>query len=231
MIVFCMSCKHADHVCDQLRRNLRNLEIPYRVEWIGVGEGREGQLKSPAENTRLLKEFKEGKIQILVQVGKVDEGFDACRASVLVFLHLIGSDPKLFQQIGRGLRRNYALRFEVDSVSVYASADTPLADVIRRMQVFAEDIIEEMEDSRFKPSGPTDQGPFIWPIPDLIIIDTRYRDTTLIYPDGCDPLSPEQMEFCRRFNIPVQDYLSHFGGAMPSRPAPPPESGFTPPQK
>lgn len=124
LLVFAMTNAHARAVVEQLR----SLAPDVRTDWIG-------QDRSVDENRDVLERFNArgpggaatGGIDCLVQVDKAGEGFDNARCSVLVFLHLIGSEPKLKQQIGRGLRRNYALPVELDTVTVYASSDTEIA--------------------------------------------------------------------------------------------------------
>lgn len=212
MIIFCMTCRHANYVCDQINSLCTQLDMPYHAEWVGVGEGTDGRIKTTQENRDIIKRFKAGSFEILVQVAKAEEGFNVKRASVLVFLHLIGADPKLLQQIGRGLRRNAAIPFEDDSVTICASADTPLADIIERMEMDAEDV---------SPRTSVEQPPRqigLWDIPDIILIDANYDRTDVIFPNGVDALKPEQRAFCERWNIPVSAYLSHFGVLPPKTP-------------
>ncbi len=215
MIIFAMTCRHAHHVCDQMNTLSAAMGLPYRAEWVGVGEGMDGDTKTPEENRNILSHFKKGAFHILVQVAKAEEGFNAPRASVLVFLHLIGADPKLLQQIGRGLRRNSAIPFEDDTVSIYASADTPLADIVHKMEIDA----GEDETIRCFPERPRQRG--LWDIPDLILIDSRYDRTDIVSPDGIDILTPAQRAFCTKHNIPISEYVEHFGAT----PRPPHANG------
>lgn len=219
MVVFCMTCKHAHHVCNQLNNLCKQLELPFHAEWIGVGEGLNETFKSIEENRRLTRAFKNGEFDILVQVGKAEEGFDVKQISVLLFLHLIESDGKRMQQIGRGLRRNSAIKtFEDDTVSGYASADTTMAALIQRMQAEANEVTPQPLDT---PDDEDDDKPRQLPlfsIPDVILIDARYDRTDIIGPDGVEILTPDQRAFCERFNIPIHDYLQHVGMTAPQVP-------------
>lgn len=206
MVVFCMSCRHANHVCDQINTLVTDMGMPVRAEWVGVGEGKDGQLISLEQNRALLKRFKEGGFEVLVQVAKAAEGFDVKRVSVLLFLHLIGADSRLIQQIGRGLRRNAAIPFDEDTVSVFASADTPIADVIRSMEVEADEVEPRERESR----GATQLR--LFDIPDLLLIAADYDRTDYVGAHGVDLLTPTQVAFCQQFNIPIADYIRHWGG-------------------
>lgn len=212
MVVFCMSCKHADYVCGQLNSICQQLEYSYRAEWVGVGEGLDGTVKSAKENSQILDDFRNNKFHILVQVGKAEEGFSVKRISVLVFLHLIGADSKIIQQIGRGLRRNAYLLFCEDTVSIHASADTPIAEIVQRMECDSggkrakdpsRDDDDEREGDDIRLRG----------IPSLILVDSRYDKTDVVSPDGIPCLPVVGEEFCRKFNIPVSEYLKHIGSA------------------
>lgn len=124
ILVFAMTNAHARVVTEQLRATAPDV----RTDWIG-------QDRTADDNRAVLERFNArgangvatGSLDCLVQVDKASEGFDNPRCSVLVFLHLVGSPPKLMQQIGRGLRRNYAIPLSEDSASIFASKDTEIA--------------------------------------------------------------------------------------------------------
>jgi len=218
MVVFCMSCKHADYVCGQVNSICQQLELPYRAEWVGVGEGMDGTIKSAKENAQILDDFRDNKFHVLVQVGKAEEGFNVKRISVLVFLHLIGAIGKIIQQIGRGLRRNNALPFSQDTVSVYASADTPIASTVLKMQAESKGP-EEVDPEKKECDRECDirmQG-----IPNLILVESTYDRTDVVSPNGIPCLSPEGESFCQKFNIPPGEYLKHIGSAATTTPARP----------
>jgi superfamily II DNA or RNA helicase len=119
MLVFAMTCAHAEHVA-----HLLNLDAGRGfADWIGV-------TRRDQENRSVLDAYKAGKLPCLVQVDKAGEGFDNPRTSVLLFLHLIRSASKNIQQIGRGIRRNEGIRdFAADTCAILTSADSPLLDI------------------------------------------------------------------------------------------------------
>lgn len=130
MLVFAMSCNHAEAVCEQINALTRDPENGNTkfADWIGVK-------RSAKENADVLDRYMENKLPCLIQVDKAGEGFDNLRCSVLVFLHLIRADAKLIQQIGRGLRRNHAIKkFSDDTCHVYASADSPIGDFVENLE-------------------------------------------------------------------------------------------------
>lgn len=218
MVVFAMTCKHAHYLCDQLNAMSQDLGLPFRAQWIGVGEGMEGATKSLEENKGILKAYKKGEFHILVQVAKAEEGFDVHKVSVLVFLHLIGADGKLLQQIGRGLRRNKEIPFEEDTVSIYFSAETPIGQVVKSM---------EMEIQDLAPRNPSVNGEregqlVLFPIPDIILIDSRHDGTSIVTPDGIDPLTARDRMLMEKYRISEADYVRDFmpfsGRALSNQP-------------
>lgn len=205
MIVFCMTCAHADYVCEQINLLTAELTLSYRAEWVGVGSDRHGRSKSQEENRRLVADFKANMFAILVQVGIAKEGFNVKRGSVLVFMHLINADLTLVQQIGRGLRRNDAIPFDEDVVAIFASADTALADIIRRMEAEATD--KAPTDPQ---GGGNGRAPTIGGIPDLVLLDTKYDSTQHVAPDGVEYLMPHEQAFCLKYGIPPDEHLAMY---------------------
>jgi superfamily II DNA or RNA helicase len=220
MMVFCMSCKHADHVARQINGLCRELDLPYRTDWIGVGEGWDGN-KSPAENDRIKQAYEAGDLRIIVQVSKLEEGFDDIQTSVLVFLHLIGADSRLTQQLGRGLRRNRALPFNDDTCCVFADASGKLAEIIRKMEL--ERLRNEDAPTMRDDTGEQDKERWST-VPDLVLVDSTYDRTEMVSPEGLPILKDDQRAFCDKWNIPPHVYLEHFraqtGGHLSAEPKP-----------
>lgn len=123
MLVFCMNVSHARDVSEVM--NMLQGEEGF-ADWIGVGpDGR-----SDAENADVLDRYDENELPCLVQVEKAGEGFDNQRASVLVFLNILGKNTvRARQQPGRGLRRNPDIPFKDDLCDIFASPDTDFADL------------------------------------------------------------------------------------------------------
>lgn len=123
MLVFAMTCRHAQAVCGMLNAS----EGSGFADWIGVA-------RPAVENKRALERFMANKLRCLVNVDKAGEGFDNKRCCVLVFLHLVNSETRIVQQLGRGCRRNPALSFMSDVCVVIVSADSPVAKVALSME-------------------------------------------------------------------------------------------------
>jgi superfamily II DNA or RNA helicase len=176
MLVFCMTCKHAEFVAKTLQR----LPMPdFTTDWIGVGPfGR-----PEAENTAIIKAFRKNNLSCLVQVDKAGEGFDVKRASTLVFLNLLRRSNRAYQQIGRGLRRNDALPEDDDRCDVFCSPDTELADLVRSMEAQLPD------DLRANASGEdasvtSKEEIKLKRIARFFLIDVEHDKSEIVYPFG-----------------------------------------------
>ena len=166
MLVFAMTCRHAEAVSQQLNA----ICGAGFSDWVGVN-------RCPKTNKGVFEEYMNNNLQCLVQVDKASEGFDAPRASVLVFLHLIKSNTKLAQQVGRGLRRNYAIQnFEDDKCDILASADTYVAE-------YVENLIVDLEGQIKKP-GKKGGGDDIWipTLPDVHVVDAEWHKRDFVTP-------------------------------------------------
>lgn len=169
MVVFCMSVAHAKDVC----ATLNVINGKGFADWVGVGQdGRPDK-----ENISVLHEFKENRLACLVQVDKAGEGFDNPRASVLVFLNILGRQTvKARQQIGRGIRRNHGIRnFLEDVCDVFCSPDTDFSDLAIE---FANRTVGAIEASR-SPEGDDGRQPVerdSWLPPELPPFAAMFQD-------------------------------------------------------
>ena len=127
MLVRAMSCEHAQRTCEQIRSLCDDL----KVDWVGTGpDGR-----SDEENQSIISDFcprkdargnrPDPKLDVLVQVGMADEGFDSIMVVEIVDLHIVtleGASTKTKQFYKRGTR---AVGDEVLYINV--GTDHPLA--------------------------------------------------------------------------------------------------------
>lgn len=127
MLVRAMSCNHAEETCKQIKSICEDMT----VDWIGTGpDGR-----SDADNQKIKAAFCPRKdsqgnrpkpeLDILVQVGMADEGFDSVMVAEIVDLHIVtldGAATKTKQFYKRGCR---AVGDEVLYINV--GTDHPLA--------------------------------------------------------------------------------------------------------
>jgi len=90
-IAFCISVKHGQYVTNKFK------EAGYTAELIT------GSMKSDDRKT-LVDNFKTGKVQILVSIDVVSEGFDVENCSVAILLRPTQSEGLYIQQVGRVLR-------------------------------------------------------------------------------------------------------------------------------
>ena len=89
---------------------------------------------SDAENERRLKLFHERAYDVLIQVRKASEGFDAPAVSVLLKLDAVFSREPVIQQLGRGLRYNHALPKEQNLLNVFIGRDPRLSSIIEHLE-------------------------------------------------------------------------------------------------
>lgn len=214
MIVYAMSCKHAQALTESVK-TVGLGEVS--VDWVGVGQfGR-----TEEENKQVLSDFKKGKTDCLVQVNKAGEGFDVCRASVLVFLNLLGSSPQAEQQIGRGLRRNYAISdYSRDICDIFVPADSSLVDLVRSLEELTSDEKEAKEHG----SGEGDDGGFrLESLPTWQLVDARHdRSEEIWVINTNDPrvisvakeMEASYAQSGRRFSAEDQEDLANVAKAM-----------------
>lgn len=212
MIVFAMSCKHADHISRQLQKLCDTVGFDFTAAWVGVGEGLDGSFKTDAENREIVDSYKKGSLDILVQVDKAGEGFSVKRASVLVFVHLIGFDGKLLQQIGRGIRRNDKIPFGEDNCVVFASADTDIARLIVEMEQQVREVDEANGSNQGEPRQPS-----LFDIPDRIDVRSEHERTEFV--GGV--LSESELELCKKYGVPESEYLETASGRRKRATTPP----------
>ena len=90
-IAFCISVKHGQYVTNKFK------QAGYTAELIT------GSMKSD-ERKKLVDNFKNGKVQILVSIDVVSEGFDVEGCYVAILLRPTQSEALYIQQVGRVLR-------------------------------------------------------------------------------------------------------------------------------
>lgn len=90
-IIYSISRKHSDHICEEFKAAGVNI---VRID-----------SKTPRDERRLyVKRFKEGKIDIIVNVDIFSEGFDCPDIEFIQLARPTKSLVKYLQQVGRGLR-------------------------------------------------------------------------------------------------------------------------------
>jgi superfamily II DNA or RNA helicase len=124
-LVFAATTEHANH----LFRVFGRWHPSLRCAVVHSGED-----LSDAENDRRLKDFHAGNHDVLIQVKKASEGFDAPTVSVLLKLDAVFSREPVIQQLGRGLRYNHALPSSQNILNVFIGRDPRLASIIEHLE-------------------------------------------------------------------------------------------------
>ena len=87
-----------------------------------------------AENERRMRDFHDRKYDVLIQVRKASEGFDAPAVSVLLKLDAVFSREPVIQQLGRGLRYNHAISESQNMLNVFIGRDPRLGSIIEHLE-------------------------------------------------------------------------------------------------
>lgn len=148
MLVRAMSCGHAQTLCKQIRTLCGELS----VDWIGTGTDGRSDIENRAVKDRFCpakdKHGKRGKpsLDILVQVGMADEGFDSLYVAEIVDYAIVlcdGASNRTKQFIYRGTRYVEGVCLDVNFGS-----DHPLS---------GKDLVEWLQSGNFMPA-PEDTG-------------------------------------------------------------------------
>ncbi len=123
-LVFAATTEHANHLWREFSRWHPSL----RCVVVHSGD------ISDADNDRRLKAFHAGEYDVLIQVKKASEGFDAPTVSVLLKLDAVFSREPVIQQLGRGLRYNHNLPERQNLLNVFIGRDPRLASIIEHLE-------------------------------------------------------------------------------------------------
>jgi superfamily II DNA or RNA helicase len=123
-LVFAATTEHANH----LNRLFGRYHPSLRCVVVHSGD------IADAENARRMADFHAGGYDVLIQVRKASEGFDAPTVSVLLKLDAIFSKEPVIQQLGRGLRYNHALPGAQNLLNVFVGRDPRLGSIIEHLE-------------------------------------------------------------------------------------------------
>jgi superfamily II DNA or RNA helicase len=119
MLIIAMSNKHAEAMLEYVR-----LYFP------DVRSGRIGQDVAEEERRGLLQDYREGRLDVMVQVDMIGEGTDIKPISIIVKADLVRAFSKTMQQIFRGMRYYGAFSEEANVCDIYASNDAELVQIL-----------------------------------------------------------------------------------------------------
>lgn len=123
-LVFAATTEHANH----LARLLGQWHPELRAVVVHSGD------IADAENEKRMKAFHAGKADVLIQVKKASEGFDAPAVSVLLKLDAVFSREPVIQQVGRGLRHNSQLPESQNLLHLFVGRDPRLSGIIEHLE-------------------------------------------------------------------------------------------------
>ena len=138
-----MSNAHAAAILDFVRRHFPD-----------VRSARIGQDVPAAERQELLDAYRQGRIDVMVQVDMIGEGTDIKPISVLVKADLVRAVGKTMQQVFRGMRYVPQWPEEANRCDLYAAEDSGVAETLR--WIAAE---EKLGTKKSKKGGGTGEGP------------------------------------------------------------------------
>ena len=123
-LVFAATTEHANHLARVFERRHPAL----RCVVVHSGDISDG------ENGKRLRAFHRGRYDVLVQVRKASEGFDAPSVSVLLKLDAVFSREPVIQQLGRGLRFNPLLPRADNVLHAFVGRDPRLSGIIEHLE-------------------------------------------------------------------------------------------------
>ncbi|MEO6397395.1 MAG: DEAD/DEAH box helicase family protein [Tepidiformaceae bacterium] len=123
-LVFAATTEHANHLYRLFGRWHSSLRCVV-VHSADIADG---------ENARRLAGFHAKKYDVLIQVKKASEGFDAPTVSVLLKLDAVFSREPVIQQLGRGLRFNHNLPARQNLLNVFIGRDPRLGSIIEHLE-------------------------------------------------------------------------------------------------
>ncbi len=120
MLVIAMSNAHAAAILDFVRRRYPD-----------VRSARIGQDVAAGERQELLDAYRNGEVDVMVQVDMIGEGTDIKPISVLVKADLVRAMGKTMQQVFRGMRYVPQWPEEANRCDLYAADDSGVVDTLR----------------------------------------------------------------------------------------------------
>ncbi|WP_218827550.1 DEAD/DEAH box helicase [Rubricoccus marinus] len=120
MLVIAMSNAHSAAILDYVKRRFPGL----RAERIG-------QDVPLAERTKHLNDYREGRLDVMVQVDMIGEGTDIKPISVIVKADLVRALSKTLQQVFRGMRYVPSWPEEANRCDLYAADDSDVVETLR----------------------------------------------------------------------------------------------------
>ena len=145
MLVTCMSNRHAADVLDFIER---------RYSWLSAT--RIGQDVPADEREERLDAYRNGDLDIMVQVDMIGEGTDIKTISVIAKLDLVSARSKTLQQIFRGMRYYDGWDDEANVCDVFTSGDLGLSATLDWM---TREVKEGLRQRKVRDETPPTEAP------------------------------------------------------------------------
>lgn len=188
MLIIAMSNAHAAAILEFVR-----------ARFPGVSSARIGQDVAAMEREKLLMRYREGLIDVMVQVDMIGEGTDIKPISVIVKADLVRAYSKTMQQVFRGMRYFGGFSDEANLCDIYSANDS---EVVRTLEWITSEeqlgvkLKEEMK--REEGSARSAPGESLWELKDV----QQHRDMQThileLFPEYGRPEEEMQREDLRK---------------------------------
>lgn len=157
MLIIAMSNAHAAAILDFVR-----------ARFPGVSSARIGQDIPVMEREKLLMKYREGLIDVMVQVDMIGEGTDIKPISVIVKADLVRAYSKTMQQVFRGMRYFDGFSEEANLCDIYSANDS---EVVRTLEWITseEQLGVKLKEEKRREEGAarTAPGESLWELKDV----------------------------------------------------------------
>lgn len=158
MLVIAMSNKHAEAMLDFIRERFPQYT-----------SGRIGQDVGPYERAVLLNDYRDGKLDVMVQVDMIGEGTDIKPISVIVKADLVRAYSKTLQQVFRGMRYYPEWDEEANRCDLYAANDSDVVHTLEwitsEQQIGVKRRQERQARSEVAPGAPSEHS--VWELKEV----------------------------------------------------------------
>jgi superfamily II DNA or RNA helicase len=181
MLVIAMSNLHAAAILEFVRKNF--------PQWVSA---RIGQDVPQVEREELLGHYRDGKIDVMVQVDMIGEGTDIKPISTIVKADLVRAYSKTLQQIFRGMRYYDGFSEEENLCDIYAANDSEVVDTLEWI-TSEEQIGVKMKEEREREEAMTRSAPAesMWELREVQGRDMQTHSLEL-FPEYARPLPPQK---------------------------------------
>jgi superfamily II DNA or RNA helicase len=177
MLVIAMSNRHAAAILEFIR-----------TRFGAFSSARIGQDVRADERERLLNDYREGRLDVMVQVDMIGEGTDIKPISMIVKADLVRAYSKTMQQVFRGMRHYDAFSAEANICDIYAANDSQLVETLEWI-TSEEQIGIKMKEEREAQEASARSAPAesMWQLTDVQGRDMRTH-TLELFPEYARPI-------------------------------------------